>query len=297
MIVTTQPEKKPDGTVTFQITIPNKEVKEAYEKVVTLAVAETELSGFRKGKAPKDMVIEKIGKKKLYTHVLQHLLPNTYAEAVAEHKLKPISNPKIEAKSLEEDKDWILEVTLAEKPQFDLGNYKKVVSETLAATKIWVPGKAGSAQVNTAGKTQATNHQPSTDEKLNKIFAALITAIPISLPEILVEEQLNHSLSQLIEQLQRLGLTLDQYLVSLGKTSPELRKNYRQQAEEELKLELILNEIGNTLGIAVGDEEIAELIKAVGDEKLQDRLKTPNQRSIIAANLRKRKIIDALLKM
>lgn len=295
---TAQPTKKPDGTVIFTLSIPKETVAREYQNVLQDAIKTAEVSGFRKGKAPAQIVEEKIGKQKLYTEVLKHVLPEAYTQKVKELQLKPIANPKIEPQNLDEGKDWSLTVTIAEKPQFSLGNYRKSVSDALASTKIWVPGKAEpSPQPGESEQSKNSHTQPSTDEKLTKVFVGLLSSIPITLPEILVEDALTHSLSHLIDQLQRLGLTLDQYLASLGKTSQQLHAEYRGRAEEELKLELILNEIGNDLGITVKGDEIDQLINAVGDEKLRDRLKTPEQRPSIAVSLRKRKIIDALLKM
>ena len=43
------------------VTIENDKVKEFYEKEVEKAIENTEIQGFRKGTAPKEMVIEKVG--------------------------------------------------------------------------------------------------------------------------------------------------------------------------------------------------------------------------------------------
>ncbi|OGY18351.1 MAG: hypothetical protein A2900_04310 [Candidatus Chisholmbacteria bacterium RIFCSPLOWO2_01_FULL_50_28] len=294
----TEINKKPDGTAVFELVIPKDTVASEYEKVLTDATKNTEVSGFRKGKAPTNLVEEKVGKQQLYTTVLKRVLPEAYLKEVNRLNLKPIASPKIEPQKIEEGQDWTLTVTLAEKPPFTLGNYRKVVSGALATAKIWVPGK-DQPSPEQPGSTQPKNapSQPSTDEKLAKIFQALLSAISIPVPEILIEDELNHSLTHLIEQLQRLDLSLDQYLTSLGKTSDQLRTEYRTRAEEEIKLELILNEIAIDLQITITKEEIDELIKAVGDEKLRERLSTEDQRRTIGASLKKRKVVDALLKM
>ena len=76
-----------------------------------------------------------------------------------------------------------------------------------------------------------------------------------------------------------------------------MKKEYRQQAEKNLRLEFILTEISKDLQIKVEKEEIDKLIESVGDEKLRQKLNTPSERLIIKHNLAKRKTLDALLKM
>ena len=287
-------KKTPDGSVKFTLYIPKTDVETEYQHVLEETVRATELKGFRKGKAPNNLVEEHFGKQKLYTSVLQHLLPAVYAKAVKELNLFPISNPKVEPVSVEEDKDWTLTVTVAEKPRIDLGNYKKAVSDALASSKIWIPGKGEPATISEKNREKKGSSQ-SADEKLAKVFAALLESIKFQLPAFLLEEEVNRELSRLIEQIEKLNLTIDQYLSSLNKTSAQLRSEYSQQSERTLKLELILNEIAQDLKIQVSDQEIDSLIQSVGDEKLRESLKTPSERSGIRATLRKRKVLDTLL--
>jgi FKBP-type peptidyl-prolyl cis-trans isomerase (trigger factor) len=285
-------ERKNDGTIVISLTIPWKTVEEGYKKAIAEYKKNLEIKGFRKGKAPDNLVIEEVGKQKLYTQTLQIILPDAYAAAVKSENLQPITNPKIEAKKIEEGSDWELSVTTAERPKFELGDYKKVVSDVKAVEKIWVPG--------TEAETGKKREKPeeSLEKRLGKIFDALIENIKITLPAYLIEEQVNQDLSRLVSQLERLGLTLDQYLLSLKKTAENLRAEYQSQAERTLKLEFILSEIANDQKITVFEEEVDELIDKVGDEKLKSKLKSSAvERASIRESLRKRKVTDELLKL
>lgn len=283
-------ERKPDSTATFTLTIPKEKVKKGYQKALSIATQQAQLKGFRKGKAPASLVEKELGKQKLYTQALQHLLPEAYAEAAKSLSLKPISGPRIEPEKLEEDHDWQLKVTVAEKPDIKLGDYKKIVSGAKSADKIWVPGKDQDPSLKGEKKQ-------STEELISKVLDTLLQNIQFTLPEFLIDEEVNRLLSQLLDQIQKLGMNLDQYLASLNKTSEQLRKEYRDQAERSLRLELILNEISDDLKITVEKKEIDDLIQAVGDEKLKKKLNTPSERIAVRASLRKRKVIDALLKL
>ena len=55
----------------------------------------------------------------------------------------------------------------------------------------------------------------------------------------LIEKETNRLLSQLLDELKRLGMSLDQYLASRGKTDEQLRSEYDERAEKDLKMEWV----------------------------------------------------------
>jgi len=278
--------KQPDGTIELTITVPKKRVSEAYQKTLRQLAKDAEIKGFRKGKAPLKKVEETIGKTKIYEEVLKSLIPEVYVEAVKEQKVKPIINPQISVVSLEEGKDWQIKAITCELPELKLGDYKGEIKKALASEKIWVPGK---------DKEKKTEEKES--EQLGKIFQILLKTIKIQIPELLIQEEVNRMLSRLVDQTGRLGLTVEQYLVSIGKTSDQIRQEYRQQAEESLKLELILSAIADEEKIQVDNSEIQKMIDAAPDEKTKKAMEIPTQRAYLRQLLRKRKAIDILTKL
>ena len=52
----------------------------------------------------------------------------------------------------------------------------------------------------------------------------------VDVPDILVDEEVNHMLSRLIDQTGRLGLTVEQYLNSSGRTLDQIKQEYSQTA-------------------------------------------------------------------
>jgi trigger factor len=86
-------------------------------------------SGFRKGKAPASLVIQMVGKGKLFDEALEVILPVAYTELVEAKKLNPIGLPAIKLLESAEEKDWKLEVQIAERPELKLGEYKKIISD------------------------------------------------------------------------------------------------------------------------------------------------------------------------
>jgi trigger factor len=282
--------KLANGTIELTITIPVKRVKSAYDIALASLVKGAEIKGFRKGKAPGRLVEEKLDKKVILGEVLKSLIPEVYIEAVKEHNLKPIINPQVQLISTEEGKDWQIKALTCELPEVKLGNYEDEIRKSNASDKIWVPGK--DKKDLPAGRQE--NQKPTEDEKLAKIFKILLSSCTLQIPELLIQEEVNHMLSRLIDQTGRLGLTVEQYLASTGKSIVKIKEEYRLQAEESLKLELILLAIAENKKIQITDAEVAGMIAAAPDKEAQKKLDTPEQKAYIRQILRKRRIIDSL---
>ncbi len=135
-------ERTPDGTIELKITIPWSEVKTKWDSVVDEMAKNANLPGFRKGKAPKKLVEEKLDKAKIKEEVVRNILPPSYVNAVREHDLKPIMDPRIHVEGeLVEGKDWEFHALTCEAPVVDLAGYKEEIKKVTAKSKIIVPGK------------------------------------------------------------------------------------------------------------------------------------------------------------
>lgn len=278
-------QKLPDKSLELTITIPWSEVKTTFEKVMEEVVKTAELPGFRKGKAPRKLVEEKIEKNKVYGETLQQLLPKYYAEAVKEQNLQPIVNPKISIVTTEENKDWIFKAQTCEKPLVNLGSYKKEIAGETAKEKIWLPGKSQEK------KPELTPEQEK-QKRLNRAIEVLTKTAIVNLPAILVEDEVNRQLSQTLEEIKKLGLSLDQYLASTGKTPESLRAEQTTKAQTTLKLEFILEKIAEEEKIIISDTEIEKAITENPDKKVQDALR--QNAYLLASVLRRQKTINFL---
>ncbi|MDP3955248.1 MAG: trigger factor [bacterium] len=282
--------KQTDGTLQLNITIPESEVKKAYDEVFSSVSQDSELPGFRKGKAPKKLVEEKVDKTKVYEQVLQKIVPNAYLEAVNENKLKPVVSPKVELLKAEEGADWEIRATTCERPEVVLGDYKEEIRKEMATGKLWTP----QTQKN---EKDTDNTEATHDEKTQKVMEILLKTVKLDLPSVLAEDELNRALSNLIAQTEKLGLTIDQYLNSINKTVEQIRAEYRERIEGDLKIQLILDEIAKAEKTEVKEEEIDALITASGDEKIKENLNKPENRLYLKGILARRKTLDFLAKL
>jgi len=277
-----------DGTIELTINIPWRRVQQAYDKNIETVAKEANVKGFRKGKAPKKVVEKNIDKQAVYQEILKSLITDLYVETIKEHQLKPIVNPQISVNSMEEGKDWQIKAVTCEFPKIELGDYKQAVKKELAVDKIWVPGK------DKENKEKATDNE---NQKLDKVFKALLENVKFSIPAVLLQEEVNRMLSRLIEQTSKLGLTVEQYLTSIGKNPDQIKEEYQQQAEQTLKLELILSAIADDQKIEIADQEVQKMIDAIPEENTKKAFEKEEQKIYIRQLLRKRQAIDNLSKL
>ncbi len=280
----TEMKRLTDGTIELIMTIPWADVEKTYEHVVREIVERTELPGFRKGKAPRNMVEEKLDRGETYEEVLKHVIPDAYGRAVTEQKLHPVVSPKIELKEASEKKDWVIRALTAEKPDVTLGEYKKAMQDLKAgkAKKIWVPGQ----------KPKEEEKKEEAKPTLDELLGALYTSVKITIPALLIEHETNRLLSDLIDQTKRLGLTVEQYLSSTGRTADSVRKEYEEQSKRTLTLEFALEKIADTEGVLVSDDDIETVIKTAKTDEEKKSLET--QKYYIASVLRRQKTLDFL---
>ncbi|MEK7159889.1 MAG: trigger factor [Patescibacteria group bacterium] len=266
--------KHTDGTIELTVTIPVNLIEKTKAEVIKEHVAKAQLPGFRKGMAPKDMVEKSLDKDHLREDILRKLLPEGYSDAVKEHKITPIINPKIHVEKLEEEKDWLFKAFTCEAPEVSLTNYKEAVKKITAKTKIVVPGK---------------EQTPIGFEEIAKELMANST---VNIPNIIIDSEVDRLLSQTLDEVKKLGLTLDQYLASTGRNVEGLRGEYRIKAENDVKLEFILQKIAEEERIKVEEKEIDEAITQAKTEA--ERQNLSQNRYLLANIIRQQKTLDFL---
>jgi len=284
----------PKKTFQLEFTIPWKKAEKTYQQVLKQTAAKTAVKGFRKGKAPLKLVEKGVNKQKIYDQVIQTLLPETYQKAIKQHNLQPITSPKIEIVSLKEKKDWKFRATSCEKPEVKLGDYQKVIKGELAKEKIWTPNKEKKQGKKEEKDSKKGKTGQSYDQKIRIVSKTLLKTTQVEISDILIENEVNRMLSRLLDQVNSLGMTIDQYLSSKGSSSEKLRKKHQIQAEKTLKLEFILQQIVKDKKIKIKKEEVDKMIDAAPQEKIKKELNTPLQRAYISSILAKRKVLDYL---
>ena len=112
------------GTLKFEVPVEvyEKGLEQAFDKVK----GQISVPGFRKGKMPKQMFMKMYGEESLYQDALNIVLPDVYADAVAEAGIVAVGQPKIDAESMEKGSAWVLTAETEIAPEVELGEYKGV---------------------------------------------------------------------------------------------------------------------------------------------------------------------------
>ncbi len=111
-----------NGKLTFEIE-PAK-IKEGLDTAFNRVKKTLNVPGFRKGKVPRQIFNKMFGEESLYQDALNAVLPEAYANAIAESNIKPVAQPEIDVESMEKDSTWVLTAKVTVEPEVKLGQYK-----------------------------------------------------------------------------------------------------------------------------------------------------------------------------
>lgn len=112
--------------VKLEITVEAAKFDEAIKKVYFKSAKYFNIPGFRKGKAPMQIVEKYYGKEIFYEDAFNEIAQDALEEAVKENKLEVVSRPDIDVKQIEKGKDVIFTAVMQTKPEAELGKYKGI---------------------------------------------------------------------------------------------------------------------------------------------------------------------------
>lgn len=269
--------KKPDGTIEITIVIPWSTALKAREEIEANLLKEVQVAGFRKGEAPKNIARAKLNTELVKEEMLKKTIGKAYNEAVEQYKLLPIISPHIHIEVFEDGTDIMFTAETCEEPQLTLGKYKEEIKKVNSKGKILIPGKE--------------EEKPTIDD----VLTAGISTSKITIPSILIENEVSRLLSQMLDELKKIGLTLDQYLKSRNLDPEKLRQEYEKKAEHDLKLEFFLRKVGDEEKITVDKEDIEKALNTIEDPKEREEImKNPY---LVASIIRQQKTLDFLTQL
>ncbi len=268
--------KEANGNVQITFSLPWVLVGKAKKEALEALSKDAEIPGFRKGKAPVDLVEKNIPQNTVIEKALSTLLPKALADSIVEYKIKPAIYPKFELFSAKEGEVWQVRAVTCELPAVELGDYKKIVSGELRSKSIV--------------------KEPTKEEKEQIVVGTLLESVKLDIPHLLIHDEADSRISNLLARIEKLGLSLESYLSSIGKTPETLRQDYEKQAKEAIALDLILNKIAESENIKVKEEDVENMIKAAkADPNVKGNIDTPEQRQIIGTILKRRYALDSLI--
>lgn len=117
-------EKEPKNLVKMNIEIPAKDAVDAYNSAVKHVAQNLNIPGFRKGKAPRNIVEQHVGVERLKYEALDHMLPQVFQKAIQENNLDVVTQPMVESYDFEIGQDVKIVAKVELRPEVKLGEYK-----------------------------------------------------------------------------------------------------------------------------------------------------------------------------
>ena len=118
--------KEKENIVKVDLTIPAKDAQVAYDNAVRVFAQYVSIPGFRKGKAPKNMVERQVGSERLQQEALDRILPQYISEVTKENNLDLVTQPELTSVKFETGKDVEVSLKMELKPELSVGEYKNL---------------------------------------------------------------------------------------------------------------------------------------------------------------------------
>ena len=106
-------------------TVDKENWKKAQDKAFKKLAANVEIKGFRKGKAPENLVRERINHAEVLSNAVDALLPEIYTAIIEEDKIKPYAQPKVDVTKISDD-ELEVKFVIVTAPSIELGAYQNL---------------------------------------------------------------------------------------------------------------------------------------------------------------------------
>lgn len=112
--------------VKLEFTIEAKKFDEAIMKVYQKSARYFNIPGFRKGKAPFNIVERMYGDEIFYEDAFNELVPSIYEKEIEDNKIEAVSKPEINIVKMKKGEDLVFTALVQTKPEVKLGKYKGI---------------------------------------------------------------------------------------------------------------------------------------------------------------------------
>jgi trigger factor len=116
----------PGSRARVEVEVPAEDVDRGVQRAARSLAREMRLPGFRKGKAPPSLVIQRLGFGSVFEEAVRDSLPEWYEEALLDAELAPIGDPDIEIVSAPQGEGEPLgfKFEIGVRPEAELGEYR-----------------------------------------------------------------------------------------------------------------------------------------------------------------------------
>jgi len=140
-----QVEELPENRVRLTVQVPSHDVHHAVEHAASDLAQSAKIPGFRKGKVPRQVLVQKIGRERLMSEAIDSHIGGWFWNAAARNRLRPIAQPEYEFElPASDDVDWEFSATflvpakpvLPDWKELEVGVYEPEVPEELVQQEL-----------------------------------------------------------------------------------------------------------------------------------------------------------------
>ena len=125
----TKIEKLPENVVKVDIEIPAKDAVEYYNNAAKKIAQYANIPGFRKGKAPRNVIEQFYGEERIKHEALEYALPRIFSEVIKENDFDVVAQPYVESYKYNVGEAMTITAKLEIRPEVTLGDYKGLTIE------------------------------------------------------------------------------------------------------------------------------------------------------------------------
>ncbi|APT83270.1 trigger factor [Corynebacterium ammoniagenes] len=128
-------DKLSDTRVKLTVNVPFAELDKEIDQAYSAIAQQVQIPGFRKGKAPRQLIDARFGRGAMLEQVVNDMLPSRYEQAVNENDLKVIGQPNIDIPKVE-DNDFVeFTAEVDVRPEIEIPDFSKI-SVTVPALAV-----------------------------------------------------------------------------------------------------------------------------------------------------------------
>lgn len=228
----------------------------AWGRAIKEAVAEAEIPGFRKGQAPEEMVIRKIGEDRLLHRAAEFALGQAWPKIIEENTIQAIGLPDIQILKLARGNPLEWKARVAVLPEVILPAYQEI------ARKMHVGFLEESTEKNTGESKEKKDSPEKIREKQRMTLLETIAAqSTIDLPAVLKEAEKIKMAQELRAGLESMGLKWEDYVAHIKKSEQDVFDGFDGEAEKRARFGLVLREIAKREHIDPSPQEVEERVR------------------------------------
>ena len=161
----TNVEKLSDTRVKLNVSVPFDELGQEIDQAYKAISQQVNIPGFRRGKAPRQLIDARFGRGPILEQVVNDMLPTRYEQALAENDLNPLGQPEIEVTKIEDNDVVEFTAEIDVRPEIKVPDFSKI---EVTVPELKVDDEAVDAELDSLrerfGELKDTKRKMKTDD-------------------------------------------------------------------------------------------------------------------------------------